>query len=230
MTRQVPDASTGSAPFDFIVCTTKNIPDILPRLTEIIAPAVNPSRTVIVLIQNGLNIERPFHQRFPSNIVLSGISLVDASEITHGHIVQRAADRITISPFHNPSIESDAEEYAAKQFVEIYSAAAKTDCKYDGNVGYQRWRKLLFNSALNPLCAITGLDTGRLRLATGAVEGLVRPAMEEIRAAASAAGYQIPEGDTDYMINVDPIDLYLRPSMMQDLEKVCCNSFLLDFF
>ncbi|KAG9662961.1 hypothetical protein KCU63_g20307, partial [Aureobasidium melanogenum] len=52
-----------------------------------------------------------------------------------------------------------------------------------------RWRKLVYNACLNSICALTGLDTGRIRLADGAIDGLVKPAMEEIRAAAKAGNF-----------------------------------------
>ncbi len=60
-------------PHDYIVCTTKNVADVPPFLYDLIAPAVTPGHTVIVLIQNGLNIEKPIFAGFPQNIVLSGI-------------------------------------------------------------------------------------------------------------------------------------------------------------
>lgn len=79
----------------------------------------------------------------------------------------------------------------------------------------------MFNACLNPICAITGLDDGRLRLADGALDGLVRPAMREIVAAAKAVcGVELAEGVVEETINVDPLESYLKPSMQQDLEKV----------
>lgn len=87
---------------------------------------------------------------------------------------------------------------------------------------HDRWKKLVYNACLNPICAITGLDTGRIRLADGSVDGLLKPAMREIIAAAkSAAGVELDEGTIDSTIDMDPLESYLKPSMQQDLEKVC---------
>jgi ketopantoate reductase len=80
---------------------------------------------------------------------------------------------------------------------------------------------LIFNAALNPICAITGLDDGRIRLAPGGVEGLVKPAMQEIYETAKELGYLLPDDIIDTMLNMDPLDLYLKPSMQVDIEKVC---------
>jgi ketopantoate reductase len=65
-----------------------------------------------------------------------------------------------------------------------------------------------------------GLDTGRIRLADGTIDGLVKPAMEEIRAAAKAVGVDLPPDVCDFMINIDPLTMYLPPSMLGDIRKV----------
>lgn len=51
-----------------------------------IAPAITPGRTAIVLLQNGLNIERPIVDAFPTNPVLSGITVIGATESPKGTV------------------------------------------------------------------------------------------------------------------------------------------------
>lgn len=68
--RQVPNVSKeGLQQFDYIILTTKNIPDVPPTVADIIEPAVTPKTTSIVLLQNGLSIEKPIIERFPDNVV-----------------------------------------------------------------------------------------------------------------------------------------------------------------
>lgn len=103
----------------------------------------------------------------------------------------------------------------------MYSAGGKTQCTHSSNVLHDRWKKLVYNACLNPICAITGLDSGRIRLADGAVDGLVRPAMREIIAAAKAAAdVELADGIVQWTIEMDPLESYLKPSMQQDLDKV----------
>lgn len=225
----IPDVSASGIngpPFDYIVLVMKNLPDIGPPLTSLIAPAVTPNHTSILLLQNGLNIEKPFVAAFPTNPILSGVSLIGSVEPTHGTIVQDDLDRLIVSPFSHPSADRETVVAAAKKFVEIYGAGGKTQCVYEEDVDYQRWRKLVYNATLNPICAITGLDTGRIRLADGGVEGLVRPAMEEVVAAARAAGVVLAANVVDTMIGIDPLEIYLEPSMLADVRKVIWRSFL----
>jgi ketopantoate reductase len=133
-------------PFDYIVCSTKNIPDVPPTLVDIISPAVTPGHTVVVLIQNGLNIEKPLFAAFPNNIVLSGVSRITSQEPRLGFIQHDDDDQLIISAFENPELDPDAQVAAAKDFVRIYSAAGKTKCYHDPNVGFERWKKLLYNA------------------------------------------------------------------------------------
>ncbi|KAH7119067.1 ketopantoate reductase PanE/ApbA C terminal-domain-containing protein [Dendryphion nanum] len=219
---RVPDiAQERIAPYDYIILATKNCPDIAPTIADLIRPALPSSNrhTTIVLLQNGLNIEKPIIDAYPNTIVLSGISFIGSVEKEPGSIVQDEPDRLAIGAFTHPNIDVSITEAKAQEFVEIYSKGGKTNCTYSKNVLYDRWRKLVFNACLNPICAITGLDTGRIRLANGAIEGLVRPAMKEIISAALANGVQLADSVVDTMINNDPLDLYLAPSMLADIQK-----------
>ncbi|QEL60830.1 hypothetical protein CJJ09_002949 [Candidozyma auris] len=57
-------------PYDFIVVTTKNTPDI-SKGEELIEPLVGAEST-IVLVQNGIDIGTPYVAKYPQNVVLSG--------------------------------------------------------------------------------------------------------------------------------------------------------------
>jgi ketopantoate reductase len=146
--------------------------------------------------------------------------MIGSEETAPGVIVQDDKDRLLVGAFDSPKINAPLAISRAKDFVSIYGAGQKTDVKYSENVAHDRWRKLVYNACLNPICAITGLDTGRIRLADGAVEGLVKPAMREIVEAAKANGVELADDVVESMIEVDPLELYLSPSMLADVRKV----------
>ncbi|KAF2728122.1 hypothetical protein EJ04DRAFT_556955 [Polyplosphaeria fusca] len=219
---QVPDITNQSLPpYDYIVLVTKNCPDVPPSISSLVGPALpaTNTHTTLVLIQNGLNIEKPFIESHPHTTVLSGVSLIGSAETAPGVIVQDDRDRLLVGAFRNPNIDVALEQNKAKEFVQLYGKGGKTDCVYSETVLHDRWRKLVYNACLNPICAITGLDTGRIRLADGGIEGLVRPAMQEIVQAAKAKGVELAENVVDFMIEVDPLDIYLSPSMLADVRK-----------
>jgi len=207
-------------PFDFIVVTTKNIGDVSPTVAEIIAPAVTAGHTAIVLLQNGLNIEKPLLAAFPTNPCLSGVSLIGATETLPGVILHDDRDRLIIGAFTNPTIPIETSTHAAQRFVELYSASGNVTCTYNENVGFVRWRKLVYNACYNSACAITHMDTSRMRILKYPIDDVVRPLMLEIVAIAEAAGHKLPESIVEDMINCDPEDTYFKPSMQQDIEKV----------
>lgn len=213
-------------PFDYLICTNKNMPDVPPALVDIIKPAITPNHTVVVLIQNGLNIEKSLHATFPRNICLSGVSLMSAYEFSPGYILQNDTDRLTISPFLSKTIETQKQIEAARNFQKLYAASGKVQCLYEPDVALVRWRKLLYNAVWNPVCALTNLDTTRIRLAfkendvNSPVNILIRPAINEVRAAAKAsAGVELPEELVDAVINADPMKIFCVPSMLQDRRK-----------
>lgn len=216
----------GLQPFDFILSCTKNIPDIPPILPDILRPAVTPGHSVIVLVQNGLYIERPILQAFPDNICLSGISFCGAEESLPGHIMQNETDQLDIGPFPGNSAEEKAIQ-AAQELVRMYSASGKVKSSYNSDVKYLRWRKLLLNVAYNPISALTNLDTSRLRLSSldeknggNIVDDLLKPAMMEVISAARAVDdVQLDEELINITIEGDPIEDFIRPSMQQDFLK-----------
>ncbi|EFQ35163.1 uncharacterized protein GLRG_10307 [Colletotrichum graminicola M1.001] len=214
----IPDSNPAGR-YDYVVCCTKNIPDAGPSLPDIIAPAVSPSHTVIVLIQNGLNIQRPFFSRFPSNIVLSGVSRVDAHEVSPGVVEQKQHDLLHIGAFRSPRLDEEQQHEAARQFVKIYSAAGMTTCLHRPDVDFDRWSKLVYNASFNPICALTGLNASELQMTGRTMGSMVVPAMREVLAVAAAAGHSIPEDVIEKTISLNPVEDNIKPSMQVDFEK-----------
>lgn len=206
--------------FDYLVCCTKNVPDFGPSLCEMIAPAVTAGHTVIVLIQNGLNIERPFLSRFPGNAILSGVSRTDAHQVSPGVIEQKQRDNLHVGAFHNPLLHPDDGTRAAQRFAATYNASGNDSCFYEPDVVRDRWNKLVYNATLNPVCALTGVNTADLHLTEGAIENLIFPAMNEVVQVSEAKGYPLPKSIIKETICSNPVEERISPSMEKDLEKV----------
>ena len=221
VTNKVPNVVQGNhPPFDYVVVATKNCPDIHPTVEEIIAPAVTEGYTVVVLIQNGINIEKPLIKAFPTNIILSGVSLIGTAEKGHGHIIHDDHDELIVGAFNNPGVSQDAASAAAAEFVDMYRTSGKVKCVLNGDVGFVRWRKLVYNATFNPVATILRMDTSRMRVAKFPIEALIKPAMWEIWNIAKAAGHPLPDGHVDKTVEADPFDVWCKPSMLQDAQKV----------
>lgn len=209
----------GLPPFDYILVTTKNVPDVSPTVADIIEPAVIPGKTAIVLSQNGLNIEKPVIARYPKNIVISSVSTIGTTERSHGDILHDDTDEQKIGPFYNPEIPQDVAEAAARHYMEIYDPNGKLELTFEPNVLKTRWRKLVYNASFNTVATVIQMDTSRMRMSVFVVDELLKPIMREIIAAANAAGCDLDPNLPDTVIYNDGLEDYFHPSMMQDVEK-----------
>lgn len=200
-------------PFDFIVLATKCLPDITD-MTEVVAPAVTQN-TALVLVQNGIDIEGPFIDRFPDQVILSGVSFIGSSN-KNGFISHEGSDHLKIGFFENKNLSREKQESVCKNFIACYQNE-KNECIYDEDVKFSRWRKLVYNASLNPICALTELDVGRLEL-FGGVDSIIRSTMREIIAVAKSDGVSLPDSVIEFMIRSDD-PIYYCPSMLVDVKK-----------
>lgn len=194
----------------------KTVPEI-NKVSEIIAPSITPGHTTIVLIQNGIYIEPPIIEAFPSCVVLSAASYIGAHE-RNGHVTHDDPDWCHIGAFHNPRLDPEYEREKLEDFAAVYNGSRVVNAEVVDDIQHYRWRKILWNGVYNPLCTITQLDSAAIRR-MGGEYSLVRPAMIEIAAIARADGYDLGRGIVDEMVNVTPMELEFRPSMLVDHDK-----------
>lgn len=212
--------------FDYIVVAIKALPDIV-KTEDVIRPAMQKKSIddadekdqlvypTVVLIQNGIDMEKPIVASFPGCICLSGISMIGSHNFG-GHIEQYEHDIINIGYFDNGHHSTDFQGKIGKQFVYMY-AASKVNCKYVPDLMFWRWRKLVYNSTYNTMCGLMQLDVGRCYL-SGIDEAVILPAMDEIVSIAKAAGYDLPH-DIKKTMQLADEGLYYKPSMQIDIEK-----------
>ena len=207
-------------PFDFILVTIKNIPDITPTVSDVIEPAVTPGKSVIVLSQNGLNIEKSVVARFPNNPIVSSVSYIGAMQGPDGYVLHDDPDEQRIGPFSTPGVSAQAVEEAAKRYIDVYNPHGKLDIIFDADIRRTRWRKLIYNASYNSVATILRLDTPRMRMSGHIIDDLIRPIMQEVIAAARADGVTDFADDLpETVIRTDPLHTAFKPSMCQDIEK-----------
>lgn len=220
VTKTVPDVSKGNvAAFDYILVTTKNIPDVPPTVADIIAPAVTPGKTAIILSQNGINIEKPLIARFPTSPLISSVAYTGATETALAKIYNDDPDCQKIGAFASPQVPAEVADEAAKRYVNIYNPHGKLDVIYEPNVAAVRWRKIVYNGSMNPVASILRMDTPRMRMSKHVIDDLVLPVILEIRAVAEASGVTLQADLVDAVMHQDPNDTAFKPSMCQDYEK-----------
>lgn len=123
---------------------------------------VYDKKTAIVLLENGVGIERSMFKAYPDACVISGVTMV--SSTLYGTTVSHVGtDAVSFGPFINKNLDKEVQIEKAKEFTKLYYNE-HNKAKYDVNVKYIRWRKLVYNGAINTTCAITNVDVGRLEL------------------------------------------------------------------
>ncbi|SCU81312.1 LAME_0B06480g1_1 [Lachancea meyersii CBS 8951] len=226
------DAAQSGRFFDYIVVTVKNIPDGPKSGTvhEIVRPVVESNHqidasriTSIMLIQNGLDIEKELLEHFDQNCyklaLLSGVQLIGSTKVGPGKVVQISADRLSVAPFD--AVDEIAIE-RTKLFATMYNNEGHNEVKYENNVKYIRWRKLLYNAVINTTTALTQVDSARCQMlsreSNSTENCLWIPAMKEVIAIAASEGVTIDPKEMEFFLVLAKTFVY-KPSMCIDYEK-----------
>ncbi|AQZ17961.1 hypothetical protein BZL39_M05200 [Zygosaccharomyces parabailii] len=207
-------AAASGTVYDYVVITTKNLPDII-KVEELVEPIVTLGHTSVVLIQNGFDLCRPFFSKYPENVVISGITYC-GSHNNSGNVHHTQTDKCYLGSGNNPHLPRDIQEAKTEEFVALYSNG-KNNPIYITNEREYRYRKIIYNATLNTSCALTGVDTGRIELA-GGLDTIVLPAMREVVAIAKADGIELPNDAINTALHLDDGE-WFEPSMLVDVKK-----------
>jgi 2-dehydropantoate 2-reductase len=169
-------------PPDFLVLSVKVVEGT--DRAALIRGAVGP-QTVIVLIENGVEIEQEIAQAFPENELLSALAFVQVSRVAPGRVAHYAFGDLTFGNYPS-GLTQGAQAFAA------LLEAGGIRCTLSDDVVTARWQKCVWNAVFNPISVLgDALDTDDI---LGAPEGdtLVERAMAEVCAIAAAAGHPLP--------------------------------------
>lgn len=201
------DLDPGDA--DALVLALK-VPDalaFLPRLEPL------PDDLPVVLPQNGLDVERPFMERFPRRHFIR-MAVNYAGMVT-------APGRIRLSFFNRPNYAGclcgRCDGGHAAPFASWLTRAG-LETAVDPDMGLRVWEKAVLNAVLAPISALLSVSMGEA-LRQGEVARLSGHLLREALAVAAACGHRFtPEFEafcTDYLSRGDGH----RPSMLVDLDR-----------
>jgi 2-dehydropantoate 2-reductase len=192
----------------FVICTKAAVmPRLIPELEKLAQPGAR-----FVCNQNGLDNEDFLAEAFGPDRVL--------------RIVPNYAGGVTGSAeiwmsFFNPPNHIGAltakGEPAAQEIAEMLTEAG-LETRFTTNIKKPEWEKAILNSALNPVCAITGKrmkDMVDYEITLSLSEALMREGV----AVAEAAGVTFDEGFVEHGVGYLKKAGYHKPSMLQDLER-----------
>jgi 2-dehydropantoate 2-reductase len=160
---------------DVIIVALKALPEINVR--KIIEDAVHEN-TVILLIQNGIDMEKHIKKAFPKNELLSAVANIGVTRIAPGKIIHKGSGNLKIGLY--PEGSSETAMKIGKMFT-----AAGVKCDLTENIRKTRWEKLVWNAAFNPISVICKADTSRIMKNCKSAE-LAENIMAEVCKAADA--------------------------------------------
>ncbi|CAH2350754.1 uncharacterized protein CLIB1423_02S04368 [[Candida] railenensis] len=219
-------------PFDYIVISTKvtpgpkgtNIWDQVAELPQLLYDGNAEEKTSLVLIQNGIDIERYWSAVASKVTMISGVTYI--SSINNNAVVtQFTKDMPLLGLFEKVQTKQDLA--ALDKFIGLYSNPHNA-AKRDDNVRLTRWKKLLYNSSFNTVCCLTDLDVGHVFF-SNVVSDVITPLMQEVKLVANEdlkQNYQssefVTQDDIDTMLDLTEkhnTKNHYTPSMLVDLRN-----------
>ncbi len=168
--------------------TTQNA-DLLPCL---LPPLIGPN-TVIVTLQNGLDIEGAIADIAPHTPIFSGLCFICSNKVGPGHICHLDYGSIVLGAYHpqrHPAGKTPILETVAQDFIAAGITVELTEDLY-----LARWRKLIWNIPFNGLSVVLDATTQAM-MASVHTRQLAAALMHEVVAAANGCAQKVtPESD-----------------------------------
>lgn len=203
------DVADCAVPPDYLLLTVKVLQD--SDRAALIKPAVGP-RTVIVLIENGIDIETEIALAYPDNELLSSLAFIAIGRIGHGDIHHQSLGSLVVGKY--PSGITPAAQALAALFE-----ASKVSCKLTDDVVAARWQKAVWNATFNPISILGGVLDTAMMLRTPRDREFVRQAMQEVCDVAAAAGHPMQPKLIEQMIASTQAMPAYKTSMALDYEN-----------
>ncbi len=181
---QVTESAEAIGPMDYVLISAKTT--VNQALVEPLRALVEPKRTVILSLQNGMGNAEFFADQFPENPVLAGLCFVCVNRTAPGVVENYLPGRVEIGTL-NPDWQPLAE--AATTTFE----SAGITCATSPSLDRALWRKLCWNVPFNGLSIAAGGITTDKILADPELKERARLLMEEVRAAAKCFGHEISD-------------------------------------
>jgi 2-dehydropantoate 2-reductase len=205
--RSVEDYQGG--PPDYLIVSVKVVEGV--DRAALIRNAVGPD-TVIVLIENGVEIESEIADAFPENELISALAFVQVSRVGPGKVKHHAFGDLSFGNYPG-GISARCRRLADQ----LQNGGIKSTLFED--VVTARWQKCVWNAVFNPISVLGGvLDTEAILSPTEG-EAFVRQAMEEVGAIAAATGHPLPDGLFDQYIDATRKAPPYKTSMALDYEN-----------
>jgi 2-dehydropantoate 2-reductase len=202
--------------FDLVIVTVKST--ATQTMMEDLGPWMVEGTVPILSLQNGVDNEPAIAEVVSENRVLGGLAVRIGGHIQEpGKVTAEGLAQVVMGEW--PQQSSDRS--AASSLLEVLEScfnAAGIPTRLSDNIRHELWRKLVINNGVNPLSALTGLDTRSLTHHQDYGKVVYRM-MSETVIASSADGVNLTRDDLDEMFELISSFNAIKTSMLVDKEK-----------
>lgn len=166
----------------------------------------------IISWQNGFDTEELLAKYFGRGNVLRGIVNYAGKFVKNGEVA--------MTFFNKPNYIGNISEKTIEFAKEIADILTKVNCEtaYTDNIRKYVWEKNILNTALNPVCALTGY-TMKDAMENKFTYKIVERILKEGIAVANAEGHEFNDDFFDFCISYLKKAGAHKPSMLQDIEN-----------
>lgn len=185
-------------------------------LKDLLPPWV-ADQGILLTLQNGLGVEPQLAQLAgPDRVICGGLCFICSHRGAPGEIHHQDYGSLTIGAYGDgykpqgitPLLETMAQHWR-QAGVETFLAP---------DLGYARWKKLLWNVPFNSLSVVLSATTTDM-MANPQTRALGRDLMEEVQQAAASQGVTIPTTDLEQMLHSTATMAPYVTSMKRDYDR-----------
>lgn len=198
----------------YLLCVKANITE---KIAKELQPWLDHSQQNITIIslQNGVDNEAILKKHLPDSFVVGGLALRIGGHISKpGFVEAKGVSQLIIGKWPNADEKSNSQLIAWSLLFE----KAKIPTRVVSDIRFELWRKLLINNGVNPLSALTGLDTKKLTHHPRFGK-IVYQLMKEVAQVSCVDHEVISTKDVDEMYDLIRTFEPIKTSMLVDYEK-----------
>ena len=224
------DQTGAMPPVDVVIIALKTTHNGL--LGALLPPLLGPD-TVILTLQNGLDIEANIAAAAPHSPILGGLCFICANKVGPGHIRHLDYGDILMGAYHpqrqaagvSPLLEAMVTDRSLRTIAADFRAAG-IGVDITPDLYLARWRKLVWNVPFNGLSVVLDATTDEM-MADPNIVALASALMAEVVTAAAAcgeyatpgAGRSLPDDLVDKMLTHTRTMKPYRTSMKIDYDE-----------
>lgn len=175
-------------------------------------------QTPVLSLQNGVDNEPLLAEAVGAGRVIGGLAVRIGGHIARPGVIEaEGLAEIVMGAWPKASAGADSRTPLLKTLVAAFNDAGIPTRSSD-NIRYELWRKLVINNGVNPLSALTGLDTRSLTHHPGFVR-IVYGMMADTVEASRADGVNLGKADLDEMFELISSFNAIKTSMLVDRER-----------